>query len=71
MINWKCRIGQLNEHGERVHVKKGEKAVITSMKTIGNRNNVFKVVELSAGYKRLTTPRKQTLPKDAVNEILR
>ena len=36
-----------------------------------NRNNVFKVVELSAGYKHLTTPRKQTLPKDAVNEILR
>ena len=41
------------------------------MKTIGNRNNVFKVVELSAGYKHLTTPRKQTIPKDAVNEILR
>lgn len=44
---------------------------IVSMGTIGNANNIFKVSEMSTGYGYLTKPNKQTLKKDAANQILR
>ena len=52
-------------------IQGAEYSDIISIKSIGNINNIFKVVELTSGYKYLTTPTKQTLKKDAVNEILR
>ena len=52
-------------------IQPGEKADIVSMISLGNKNNIFKKAELSAGYNVLTKPTKQTLKKDAANDILR
>ena len=52
-------------------IQPGEKADIVSMVSLGNKDNIFKKAELSAGYKILTKPTEQTLKKDAANDILR
>lgn len=52
-------------------IQPGEKADIVSMVSLGNKDNIFKKSELSAGYKTLTKPIEQTLKKDAANDILR
>lgn len=59
------------ENGGVRPINPGEKADIVSMSTVGNSNNIFKSSELTSGYKHLTVPRKQTLKKDAANQILR
>ena len=51
-------------------VEPGERCDIVSAGSVGNSNNIFKKVELSAGYKQLTTPITQELKKDAANQIL-
>lgn len=53
-----------------VPVEDGEKCDIVSIAAIGNINNIFKVSELSTGYKYLTKPMKQELKQDAANQIL-
>lgn len=52
-------------------INDGEKCDIVSMSIVGNANNIFKVSELSSGYKHLTKPLKQTIKIDAANQILR
>lgn len=52
-------------------VKDGECCDIVSIGVVGNANNIFKVSEMSSGYKHLTQPMKQKLKKDASNQILR
>jgi hypothetical protein len=44
---------------------------IVSIGVAGNANNIFKAAELGSGYRYLTKPTKQTLKRDAANEILR
>ena len=41
------------------------------MATVGNANNIFKVSELTSGYKHLTVPKKEKLKEDAANQIMR
>lgn len=52
-------------------VNPGEKCDIVSIGTIGNSNNIFKVSQLSSGYKYLTNPLKQKVYKDAANQIMK
>ena len=52
-------------------INPGEKCDIVSMGTVGNSNNIFKVSELSSGYKHLTKPTKQKINTDAANQILK
>jgi hypothetical protein len=47
-----------------------EKADIVSIGAVGNSNNIFKTVELSAGYNTLTKPNNQTIVTDAANQII-
>lgn len=51
-------------------INPGEKCDIVSIGTVGNANNIFKISELSSGYKHLTKPIKQKLKTDAANQIL-
>lgn len=51
-------------------VNPGEKADIVSMSVVGNKDNIFKRSELTAGYKYLTKPTDQTVSDDAANDIL-
>lgn len=51
-------------------INPGEKCDIVSMGTLGNANNIFKVSQLSSGYKHLTKPLKQEIKKDAANQIM-
>ncbi len=59
------------ENGRIRPINPGEKADVISIGTLGNANNIFKVSELTSGYKHLTVPTKQKLGKDAANQILR
>lgn len=43
---------------------------IVSCMAVGSSNNIFKSVELTAGYRTLTSPTKQELKTDAANQIL-
>ena len=52
-------------------VNPGEKCDIASIGVIGNSSNIFKVSELSSGYKHLTSPLKQKINVDASNQILK
>lgn len=52
-------------------VNPGEKCDIVSIGVIGNSSNIFKIAELSTGYKHLTSPLKQKLATDAANQILK
>ena len=51
-------------------VEDGERADVVSIGAVGNANNIFKTVELSAGYNTLTKPSKQSLGTDAANQII-
>lgn len=59
------------ENGSVRPINPGEKADIVSMATVGNANNIFKVSELTSGYKHLTVPKKEKLKEDAANQIMR
>lgn len=52
-------------------VNPGEKCDIVSIGVIGNSANIFKISELSSGYKHLTSPLKQNIKIDAANQILK
>lgn len=59
------------EKGGLRPINPGECCDIVSISTTGSSNNIFKVSELSSGYNSLTKPMKQTIKKDAANQILR
>ena len=58
------------ENGGLRPVEEGERPDIASMLAIGNSNNIFRKVELSAGYKELTIPLEQEIHTDAANQII-
>lgn len=69
MIAKKMTSYKRTENGLRP-VEFGEKSDVVSIGVVGNSNNIFKTVELSAGYNTLTKPSRQILGTDAANQII-